>query len=306
MVAVLLVASLLNHNCNPNAFWSCSWSDEHACPQYTVYAQRAIAAGEELTINYLGQAGWGLSQKARALRLAPYRFACTCARCTQRCEDTVALRCGAPGCGGKIYGEALRCDACGSLLAEDSGCGRVAQRAMLLAAEPSESSMEALHAVLHPADTAYCDWLQRASRCCAATQPVFARQAALAVLRGHEAMPWLHPRGRVDALLEAADLCAATGVGEEAERCYSRAKELVSGHVIFATGWLSHIQRCIDSSARRIASTGDDPAPAAALQAERHALRDTEAASIRGDFDAGRHLPASVAELVGSRPTAGR
>jgi hypothetical protein len=303
MVAVLLAASLLNHSCNPNAFWSCSWSDEHECPQYTVYAQRAIAAGEELTINYLGQAGWGLSKEARAVRLAPYRFACTCERCSQRCDDTVALCCDAPGCGGKVYGGALRCDACDSTVAEESVLARTAPREVLLAAEPSAGAMEALRALLHPADTGYCDWLQRTSRSRAATQPVLARQAALAVLRGHDAMPWVHPRGRVEALLEAADLCVATDVSEDADRCYKHAKELVSGHAVFAGGWLPHIHRCIDSCARvEGASTGGEPASAAALQAERQALRDTEVTSIRGGFDAAKHLPVVPA---GSRPSAG-
>jgi len=296
MVAVLLAASLLNHSCSPNAFWSCSWSDEYECPQYTVYAQRAIAAGEELTINYLGQAGWGLLKEARALKLAPYRFACTCERCSQRCDDTVALCCGAPGCGGKVYSGALRCDACGSSLAEESVLARMVERGVLLAAEPSVSAMAALHAVLHPADTAYCDWLRRASRCCAVTQPVLARRAALAVVRGHQAMPWIHPRGRVEALLEAADLCAAAGLGEDAEKCYSRAKEVVARHAVFADSWLPHIQRCIDGCVRvEAASTGVEPATAAALQAERQALRDTEAAGIRGGFDAAKHLPAVLA-----------
>lgn len=75
--AAFLLASLLNHSCEPNL--DISWPRNNAVARFT--AARDIAAHEQLTISYI-DAGQGAAQRQAALQFA-YGFACGCPRCRE-------------------------------------------------------------------------------------------------------------------------------------------------------------------------------------------------------------------------------
>jgi hypothetical protein len=101
LTGLFVLVSMLSHDCRPSCYFRSQWSAQGACPQVTIAALRPIAAGEELTISYVGDGPE--STHVRRAKLRPYGFTCACARCAAPGDDTVVFAC---------------CDACG-------GCGRV-------------------------------------------------------------------------------------------------------------------------------------------------------------------------------------
>lgn len=75
--AAFLLASMLNHSCEPSL--SVSWPHNNAVARFT--AARDIAAHEQLTISYI-DAEQGAAQRQATLRFA-YGFACSCPRCRE-------------------------------------------------------------------------------------------------------------------------------------------------------------------------------------------------------------------------------
>ena len=93
-VALFPLAAMANHSCNPNCGHS---TRQGGAMRY--YAQRAIAAGEEVTISYLGGLWAKSSRERRSALLLEKCFFCNCDRC--RAPDTCrGLRCLAAVCGG--------------------------------------------------------------------------------------------------------------------------------------------------------------------------------------------------------------
>eukprot|EP00753_Platysulcus_tardus_P007843 PLAT15505.7.p1 GENE.PLAT15505.7~~PLAT15505.7.p1 ORF type:complete len:572 (-),score=264.64 PLAT15505.7:5-1720(-) len=121
--------SMWNHSCVPNCVkFSPGGAESSAvgdagCSE--VWTQRAIEAGEELTISYLRPRL--LPQRARARRLRQqFMFDCDCPRCSrveERSEALACVRAAEDGCDGRVPPEAPVCDVCGldqALEAEDS------------------------------------------------------------------------------------------------------------------------------------------------------------------------------------------
>ena len=79
--AAYLLASMLNHSCEPNL--DISFPGNNAVAAFT--AARDIARNEQLTISYV-DAGQGVAQRRRALEFG-YGFTCRCPRCL---EETAA------------------------------------------------------------------------------------------------------------------------------------------------------------------------------------------------------------------------
>ncbi|KAF2108902.1 hypothetical protein BDV96DRAFT_652503 [Lophiotrema nucula] len=74
-IGLFVKFSRINHSCRPNAGYA--WN--HRTGKRTLYAHRNIAAGEELSVSYIGL----LSIKAgRQSRLNTYGFTCSCEACT--------------------------------------------------------------------------------------------------------------------------------------------------------------------------------------------------------------------------------
>ena len=86
--AVFTHASRINHSCRPNTH-----NDYNAAlGQMTVHAAKAIAAGEEITVSYLGHEGSERAVRQRNLR-SRFGFKCTCSLCAlaseaRQCSDT--------------------------------------------------------------------------------------------------------------------------------------------------------------------------------------------------------------------------
>ena len=75
--AAYLLASLLNHSCEPSL--GVSFPRNNAVAAFT--AARHIARGEQLTVSYV-DAGQGLAARRQALAWA-YGFTCRCPRCVE-------------------------------------------------------------------------------------------------------------------------------------------------------------------------------------------------------------------------------
>ncbi|KAL4448227.1 hypothetical protein ABPG75_005446 [Micractinium tetrahymenae] len=75
--AAFLLASMLNHSCEPNL--DISWPHNNAVARFT--AARDIAAHEQLTISYI-DAEQSAAQRQAALQFA-YGFSCGCPRCRE-------------------------------------------------------------------------------------------------------------------------------------------------------------------------------------------------------------------------------
>lgn len=85
--AVFTQASRINHSCRPNTH-----NDYNAAlGQLTVHAAKAIAAGDEITVSYLGHEGSERAVRQRNLR-SRFGFDCTCSLCAltgeaRHCSD---------------------------------------------------------------------------------------------------------------------------------------------------------------------------------------------------------------------------
>ncbi|VDK41869.1 unnamed protein product [Anisakis simplex] len=77
-VALLPIASTVNHSCAPNLYHSCSGTDECCFILRTV---REIRAGEELLCSYGPLAGCHTYEQRRKLLLEQYDFVCECEVC---------------------------------------------------------------------------------------------------------------------------------------------------------------------------------------------------------------------------------
>jgi tetratricopeptide (TPR) repeat protein len=105
--------AMLNHDCCPNARVSTFWDSSAQAPKVRVFAVSDIKKGDEVVIRYCE----GTKTKAeRQADLRRYDFGesgCSCRRCTQPFEDTIAFCCLNEGCKGRIFGnsETGACDA---------------------------------------------------------------------------------------------------------------------------------------------------------------------------------------------------
>ena len=87
--ALFETACMMSHSCCPNATWHTSATTSHR----HVRALRSIACGEELTIDYLGNADTTPSSSRRAELMRTKGFACDCARCANLSDDTRRFPC---------------------------------------------------------------------------------------------------------------------------------------------------------------------------------------------------------------------
>lgn len=98
--ALFTLGCAMNHSCAPNVRYSSSLVPGRA----TFLAAGDIAAGEELTTNYLGEYGAFMSTPARRAALrASKLFECQCARCCSADDPARAVPC--PGCHTRNSGE---------------------------------------------------------------------------------------------------------------------------------------------------------------------------------------------------------
>ena len=161
-VALFPLAAMANHSCHPNCGHSTRQGGE-----MRYYAQRAIAAGEEVTISYLGGLWAKSSRERRSALLLEKCFFCNCDRC--RAPDTCrGLRCLGAGCGGVALpqdeaGDSAgewRCQRCGARHHDDHMPGAEAEAEAGAGAE-AEAEAEAGAEAATPADVAI---LWRAAR----------------------------------------------------------------------------------------------------------------------------------------------
>ncbi|OAA38951.1 TPR domain protein [Beauveria brongniartii RCEF 3172] len=68
--------SRINHSCVPNAYWAFNAAIE----RLTVHAIRHIRVGEQITISYIKDPI--APKQVRTFMLAPWKFSCSCAACT--------------------------------------------------------------------------------------------------------------------------------------------------------------------------------------------------------------------------------
>ena len=80
------LSNWLCHRCRPN----CHHAWHSTLKRQTVHALRDIAAGEEITVAYVGGAELGVRESRRAKLLRQYHFACGCEAC--RLEGTELAR----------------------------------------------------------------------------------------------------------------------------------------------------------------------------------------------------------------------
>ena len=99
--ALVLLLSMINHDCRPSAGWQSSWDAASQQPLFSVRAARELKAGDEISFGYCPVDA--PTSTRRAQLFAGWHFACTCARCTgsaaQGGDDAMVLRC--LECGGK-------------------------------------------------------------------------------------------------------------------------------------------------------------------------------------------------------------
>jgi hypothetical protein len=118
LTCVLLVLSMVNHACDPNAGWRSSWDSSAGVPRFSVRAAKRIERNAEINFSYVPV------DAARAVRRARLRagwgFECACARCLSCGDDATAVVCSI--CSGPV-----RCDAtspgCASCNASWPACG---------------------------------------------------------------------------------------------------------------------------------------------------------------------------------------
>ncbi len=88
--ALFATACRMSHACAPNCAWHADASGARV-----VRSLRAIASGEELTVDYHAEAEAGRPAPWRAEELRrKYEFDCACARCAAAGDDTRQWRCG--------------------------------------------------------------------------------------------------------------------------------------------------------------------------------------------------------------------
>lgn len=82
--AIYLLASMLNHSCQPSLDVTFPRNDA----TLALVAARDVAAGEQLTVSYI-DAGQGVAARREALRWA-YGFVCACPRCVEEAGEGTA------------------------------------------------------------------------------------------------------------------------------------------------------------------------------------------------------------------------
>lgn len=88
-LAVYAAASRLNHSCEANAHHGYNPN----IYRFTVHAVRDIAAGEEITISYMGGPGGYMVRSQRIDRLRTnYGFTCTCPKCSDNTGESDTRR----------------------------------------------------------------------------------------------------------------------------------------------------------------------------------------------------------------------
>lgn len=90
--ALFVLGALFNHSCAPNMRYTCRWIEGAGAPTLRFFADRAVAAGEELTHSYVDPS-LPCAERRRGLLLT-YRFRCHCAACTR----DMAAGSGSGGC----------------------------------------------------------------------------------------------------------------------------------------------------------------------------------------------------------------
>ena len=120
LTGLFLLTAMLSHSCAPSAFFRSYWCSEQQAPQVRVAAARALRAGEEITISYLGDGPEDAQQRAASLQ--GYGFSCRCERCVDAragADDALVWAC--PVCAvGAVPGHAL-CDGGGGGGADGGG-----------------------------------------------------------------------------------------------------------------------------------------------------------------------------------------
>ena len=119
LTGLFLLTSMLSHSCAPSAFFRSYWNAEQQAPQVRVAAARALRAGQEVTISYLGDGPEDVRRRAPVL--SGYGFSCACERCAEAragADDAIVWAC--PACGiGAVRGHAQ----CGGGGGEGAGGG---------------------------------------------------------------------------------------------------------------------------------------------------------------------------------------
>jgi len=132
--------SRFNHSCAPNLSRRFT-----ADGRVQLRTSRAVAAGEELTISYLGDAELLQSTERRRFQLQPYGFTCDCPRCAAPEDPARAFRC--PSCGpGEVFAGAggadlagRRCGSCGeAVCAGDAARALAGEESALVALETAK------------------------------------------------------------------------------------------------------------------------------------------------------------------------
>lgn len=293
LVSLFMLLSMLSHDCAPSCYFRSSWDPASGCPVVSLAAARAVAAGEELTISYLGDDP--VVTPDRRARLRGYGFTCACQRCAAGVDDTVVYACS--GCGGRVYGHChgltaaargverhacvLRCADCALPLPASPSCAeRWADRSELARrAEVGDESLEP-HAhrvrLLHPTDAvrAACT-AQLLEERLEMRDYIAARDAAAEVARAMDAAPWAADssfRRRFFAWVDAGDAAALAGSPADAGDAYARAVRAVEP---FATDTGTPLMAALLPLLRRAAvAPPESPAAARSLRRARATLED--------------------------------
>lgn len=92
LVGVFETLSMINHSCNPNAFYISSWDSIKKTPKASIYALKDITKGEEITFSYVSSSQSRSGRRAEIK--ASWGFQCTCPRCeSNNGDDTQLLLC---------------------------------------------------------------------------------------------------------------------------------------------------------------------------------------------------------------------
>ena len=110
--SILLVLSMINHSCHPNAGWHSSWDAVASQPRFSVRAARSIAEGDEILFSYVSV---DVPRSTRQAQLASgWNFRCQCSRCSSVGDDAMVLRCAVCGDAVPCVDNPVGCPGCDS------------------------------------------------------------------------------------------------------------------------------------------------------------------------------------------------
>jgi len=102
--------SRINHSCDPNATTHTSNTADSSSNSMTIRATSPIAAGEEITISYLGILLYADTTVRRSQLLQTKHFVCGCDRCRNRHRPDVSGCIPCPSCHARVEGKYLEED----------------------------------------------------------------------------------------------------------------------------------------------------------------------------------------------------